>query len=459
MSKALFNISRFIAILLSIIYTFVLIDSYALRVIVELFGMFIFLCVLHFYERKFKIFSITMFFYVIICFFAMFFCPYIYTNEKLGELAARRPEGSVTPSDHFEIYAIVFFILSVLFLIYIAYSKYQHKEEPYEIKAINSRKKLYQYTQAITFSKHQDMCVFFTMIVLIMPLFYYVGGESRVTIGVASFTYFALKVIFDRKNINLYSILGLLFSFCFFVLNIFSSRFMLIKYVFPVVLGIIFYFCLYPKKMKPITAYFLCFIGVLAILLYGIVSEVIKLNSLGGTYNIIDIMFDFKSNLKFLHNQIYRIFEIWTPLGGNIIELVEKEGFYYGITYVKFLAPYLGFPYINLAKISAEYIMASYAQPGLVAEGYANFGIFGAVLNLAIVLILTEYMFRRFMKNKNPLNLCLMLTPFTAILLDGGTVNDIILNIVFIFVTLGLSYVTREDNLKFRKMETIGRNK
>ena len=43
MSKALFNISRFIAILLSIIYTFVLIDSYALRVIVELFGMFIFL--------------------------------------------------------------------------------------------------------------------------------------------------------------------------------------------------------------------------------------------------------------------------------------------------------------------------------------------------------------------------------------------------------------------------------
>ena len=31
MSKALFNISRFIAILLSIIYTFVLIDSYALR--------------------------------------------------------------------------------------------------------------------------------------------------------------------------------------------------------------------------------------------------------------------------------------------------------------------------------------------------------------------------------------------------------------------------------------------
>ena len=160
-----------------------------------------------------------------------------------------------------------------------------------------------------------------------------------------------------------------------------------------------------------------------------------------------------------MHNQIYRIFEIWTPLGGNIIELVEKEGFYYGITYVKFLAPYLGFPYINLAKISAEYIMASYAQPGLVAEGYANFGIFGAVLNLAIVLILTEYMFRRFMKNKNPLNLCLMLTPFTAILLDGGTVNDIILNIVFIFVTLGLSYVTREDNLKFRKMETIGRNK
>ena len=84
----------------------------------------------------------------------MFFCPYIYTNEKLGELAAIRPQGSVTPSDHFEIYAIVFFILSVLFLIYIAYSKYQHKEEPYEIKAINSRKKLYQYTQAITFSKH-----------------------------------------------------------------------------------------------------------------------------------------------------------------------------------------------------------------------------------------------------------------------------------------------------------------
>ncbi len=52
---------------------------------------------------------------------------------------------------------------------------------------------------------------------------------------------------------------------------------------------------------------------------------------------------------------------------------MKVHGFFHGITYVKSFAGYFGFEYVSLPLLSAKYISASYAQPGLIAEGYANF--------------------------------------------------------------------------------------
>ena len=82
-------------------------------------------------------------------------------------------------------------------------------------------------------------------------------------------------------------------------------------------------------------------LGIIAVLLYGMLSEIVKLNRYwNGNYNLLYELTNFQSYIDFGANQFYRIFGIWTELGGNIIDFVHKNGFFYGITYVKFLAPY-----------------------------------------------------------------------------------------------------------------------
>ena len=94
-------------------------------------------------------------------------------------------------------------------------------------------------------------------------------------------------------------------------------------------------------------------LGIIAVLLYGMLSEIVKLNRYwNGNYNLLYELTNFQSYIDFGANQFYRIFGIWTELGGNIIDFVHKNGFFYGITYVKFLAPYFGFEYVSLPAIS-----------------------------------------------------------------------------------------------------------
>lgn len=439
MSKVLFNLSRIIAVLVTAIYSIgFLIEGNISRVLLMFVATFLFVFTLIKYEKKFEVYSMSMFFYVIVCYFSFTFAPFIWDSKKLLELANSRPAGSVTPGDHFVLYGVVAILVSAIFLCYIYQSRYQ-KQNTDKISKIQSNQ--LNSNEVIT-SRRQDFMVLVALVCIIIPLFYLIDGESKAAIGVCAFTYFALRLVYGRKSINIYVILGLILSCVFIVSKLLGARFMLVKFVVPVGIGFVTYYCLHPEAMKKKTAYLLILFATIGILLYGVVSEIIKLNAMGSGYNITDVLLDYKSNLKFIHNQIYRVFEIWTPLGGNIIELVQREGYFYGITYIKFLAPYLGFPYISLPKINAQYIFANYAQPGLLAEGYANFGVIGAVLNLVIVLALAEFLFRRFMKNKNMLNLCLMLAPFTAILIDGGTLNDAIINIVLIFLTFSISFVT-----------------
>ena len=126
---------------------------------------------------------------------------------------------------------------------------------------------------------------------------------------------------------------------------------------------------------------------------------------------------------------------IWcrTELGGNIIQHVKVHGFFHGITYVKSFAGYFGFEYVSLPLLSAKYISASYAQPGLIAEGYANFGVVGAVINMLIPFAIAEESLTYFLKKRNVLALCILSVPYTKLLFDGGTINNMILELQLVF--------------------------
>lgn len=100
---------------------------------------------------------------------------------------------------------------------------------------------------------------------------------------------------------------------------------------------------------------------------------------------------------------------------------------------MKSFAGYFGFEYVSLPLLSAKYISASYAQPGLIAEGYANFGVVGAVINMLIPFAIAEGSLTYFLKKRNVLALCILSVPYTKLLFDGGTINNMILELQLVF--------------------------
>ena len=99
--------------------------------------------------------------------------------------------------------------------------------------------------------------------------------------------------------------------------------------------------------------------------------------------------------------------------------------------------------------------MASYAQPGLLAEGYANFGIIGAVVNLLIPFVLAELFLDIFLKKRDGFSICLMTIPFVKVLLDGGTINSIIVGIGNCLLTFCLYLVMQYFKINLKTIENI----
>lgn len=85
----------------------------------------------------------------------------------------------------------------------------------------------------------------------------------------------------------------------------------------------------------------------------------------------------------------------------------------------KELCTYIRFDYVSLPLISANMIGADYAQPGLVAEGYANWGIYGAIINMIFVFSLQSYCLIIFTKTIY-LKFVTLYWNFSQVLLDGG---------------------------------------
>ncbi len=195
-------------------------------------------------------------------------------------------------------------------------------------------------------------------------------------------------------------------------------------------------------------------LGIVAVGLYGVVSEIVKLNYFfNKQYDIQLILQNTAALSHYIENQIYRLFGIWSILGGNIIEYVQENGYFYGITFIKAAAPIFGFPYISLPLISASMVGASYAQPGLLAEGYANFGIIGSILNLLFPYLIAEGCLDYFLKKKSLFSICLLTVPFSKVLLDGGGINSIIIGIIMCFICFFIAGVCH--NLKVRLVSNI----
>ncbi len=263
------------------------------------------------------------------------------------------------------------------------------------------------------------------------------------------YSYLVHQLFFDKKNKNKYLILLLVTVAVSW--EAVTQRFKFVEIVLP----IFFIFLIKNqnhKKINILKVNMIALAGVLAGCLYGVVSEVYKLNhDYNGQYQIRDIVTDSQMLFTFFYRQFYRVFAIWIKLGGYIINHAQINGYYFGLTYIKPLAGVFGFQYVSLPLIAAKYDQASYAQPGLLAEGYANFGIIGAAINLLAVFFFMEFTWNRYRRKPSIINLLYTVVPFSQILLDGGTLNSSIYLYIMCMILNTLNIISEQKNWEHRK--------
>lgn len=448
MTKKMFQISRILMVVLTIgVCLTLLLDGRVmildkhiyLRCMLEFASLTLFLIISRLYEAKRKIFSTGYLFLMINAFINGTICPCYYTDSRL--LRDER-DNYYMPNDHFMIYMKVYFILMSIILVYLLCLKHTTNEI-----------KRYDF---IEYKDTDDFAILAGSVLLALPVME-MTGTSGVMLMTPVLCYFFGRLMYSKFSLSqsIFCFIGLLLGI-YGIYRILDQRYLVIQYAMPVILVFLVFVAVNDDRRKGKKVVPLMILGIIAVLLYGMLSEIVKLNRYwNGNYNLLYELTNFQSYIDFGANQFYRIFGIWTELGGNIIDFVHKNGFFYGITYVKFLAPYFGFEYVSLPAISARYIQASYAQPGLIAEGYANFGIIGSVVNMLIPFLLAEYFLNLFLKKRDGLSICLMTIPFVKILLDGGTINSIIVGIGICILPFSIYLLLKISNINVKTVENI----
>lgn len=394
-----------------------------------LLALAVFLVVSFLYEKKRNVFSVGYLFLLINVFINGVICPCYFTDSRLREMER---DGVSEPQDFYSLYLIIYFIIMAIVFLYLLCIKRTTED----IK----RQDFIQY------EKRDDIAIFFMGIIVLFLNFRL--GTTGLVLYVPVLCYFAIRFFCTNGDINIYMILGLLGGlFCLYKVR--YNRFLIIEYIMPVILIFFVFVAVNDNRKKGKKVVPLLILGIIAVLAYGMVSELIKLNLYyDRNYNILYELTNFKSIYDACVRQIYRLFGIWTELGGNIIQHVKVNGYFHGITYIKSLAGYFDFEYVSLPLLSAKYISASYAQPGLIAEGYANFGVFGAVINMLVPFAVMEFSLNWFLKKRDPLSICILTVPYTKILFDGGTINYVLFGIATCILAFALYIFLHWKNMR-----------
>jgi hypothetical protein len=382
-------------------------------------ALFVFLAVSVLYERKRRVFSVGYLFLLINVFIDGVLCPCYFTDSRLREMER---DGVTEPQDFFTLYLLIYFIIMALVLIYLL--------------CLKRTDEAIKHDDFIKYDRNDDVAVF--LMGLIVLFFNFKLGTTGLVLYVPVVCYFAIRFFCTGGKINIYTILGLLGGlYCLYKVR--TNRFLVIEYIVPIILSFFVFVAVNDNRKKGKKVVPLLVLGIFCVLAYGMISELVKLNLYyDRNYNILYELTNLKSIYDACVRQVYRLFGIWTELGGNIIQHVKVNGYFYGITYVKNFANYFGFDYVSLPLLSAKYISASYAQPGLIAEGYANFGVAGAVLNMMIPFAIAELCLTWFLKKRDPLSICILTVPFVKILCDGGTINYVLFGIATCIFAFGL---------------------
>lgn len=428
MSNAIFKFTRQIAVVLSLgVSVFYFAQGETVRALMNivLLGAFLYTSVL--YQAKNEAVTVSYWFIFINVYLVFSVVSCFYTHDRIYELDQTGFQGWNTTDQ----YPIYFWGVLLSYTVMILFLKATRKKE------------LTNMSQIVIFP-YERFNIYIGM--LFVTGIYLVMGRNELLI-IPVLAMLLLLIYWDKKNrvFNLF----LLLVYFLLVKDVFLTRYQLIQVVFPVFVAILVKSDFKKRKVSMRRLYAVVITLVAAVGIYGIVSEVYKLNLLSGgnTYSIKEILSSGNSFIYFFSRQAYRLFIGWIKLGGYIIYHTQISGYAYGLTYIKSLAGIFGFEYISLPEIAARYNGSTYAQPGLLAEGYANFGIFGIVLNICLMFFVMEFIKSRYSRKGTFTSLMYMVIPFTKVLFDGGTLNSVIAVLVVVFMIEGLN----EIHIRFRQ--------
>lgn len=231
------------------------------RIAIELAGLALFLAVSFLYEKKRKMFSTGYLFIAIVIFVDDLICPGYYTASRF--LRMERDYYNM-PNDHFEIYAIVYFIVMLLILGYLLALPHTSRE---------IEKKCF-----VDYRPTDDFAVFVVALVIVVPLMMKTG-TSGATLIAPTLCYFCFRVFHTNYNLkqNLFCYAGLLLGL-FGIYRIRDQRYLIIQYLVAVILVFVCYSAVADNRKKGRKIVPLAGAGVVLVLAYGMISEIIKLN-------------------------------------------------------------------------------------------------------------------------------------------------------------------------------------
>lgn len=425
MTKAIYRITREVGVVTGIFLSvYVVMQGYFIRSIMNIILMLLFITFSISYEKKYN--AITtgyiFVFFILLVTNSLFSC--YFTEQTIANYNILGDYGAWTK----DFYNIYFWGLVPTYIILILY-----------VKSIKTRKVDEECNFKITNQDNNSMevgCIVLFIIFLVTNKNYMILIPLLTClIGKCIWAGEKLRSIIEMVIVVLLSTDAL------------TSRYKFIQITFPIILMFLMVNKWRHSKISMFKVHLLIGVFLVLVVVYGVVSEIYKLNtSWGQNISLIDIMNNKDKLEYFIMHQLYRVSFIWIKLGAYIIEHVQNNGYFYGLTYIKSLAPIFGFDYISLPKIVAVYDKAKYAQPGLFAEGYANFGVIGIVINLMAVFLLMEHFTKHFYKKPSFYRLLLATVPFAKIILDGGTFNSAL---SLLIICLGVNLV---QILKTRKI-------
>ena len=224
-----------------------------------------------------------------------------------------------------------------------------------------------------------------------------------------------------KKDIGYYISL---FFIAIFLIKLFGNRYVLFSYLLSF-LAIVYYDWFSKTnnmiKIGKIIKYLSIFI---IVFFYLLVAFFAKTHTFKES---IEMLIE-NQNLFFwgLEHLYYRIFEIYAHLSSIFIEYVNNHNFFFGLTYIKKLYSLIsGEPstLYNANVITAKiYQGYGYAMPGVIGEGYGNFGYLAVFFVPLMIFPILFYFEIKFFKYKTPFWAIMYISGYPGMFFNASTI-------------------------------------